>query len=43
MFVIIGILIIVVDLMLWGWGGDFYNINVFLWLLGLFEIILVIM
>ena len=39
--VTIGISIVVADLMLWGWGGDFYNINAPSWLSGPLETILV--
>ncbi len=39
--VTIGISIVVADLMLWGWGGDFYNINAPSWLSGPMETILV--
>lgn len=39
--VTIGISIVVADLMLWGWGGDFYNINAPTWLSGPLETILV--
>ena len=39
--VTIGISIVVADLLLWGWGGDFYNINAPSWLSGPLETILV--
>lgn len=39
--VTIGISIVVADLMLWGWGGDFYNIGAPSWLSGPMETILV--
>lgn len=39
--VTIGISIVVADLMLWGWGGDFYNISAPSWLSGPLETILV--
>ncbi|MDE0522146.1 MAG: branched-chain amino acid ABC transporter permease [Boseongicola sp.] len=39
--VTIGISIIMADLMLWGWGGDFYNISAPSWLSGPLETILV--
>ncbi len=39
--VTIGISIVMADLMLWGWGGDFYNINAPSWLSGPLETLLV--
>ncbi|MEM0921736.1 MAG: branched-chain amino acid ABC transporter permease [Pseudomonadota bacterium] len=39
--VTIGISIVIADLMLWGWGGDFYNIAAPSWLSGPLETILV--
>ncbi|MEM1162969.1 MAG: branched-chain amino acid ABC transporter permease [Pseudomonadota bacterium] len=39
--VTIGISIVVADIMLWGWGGDFYNIQAPSWLSGPLETFLV--